>query len=110
MIRAAVFAWRDLGLSADPRIPPDPFGLGAVRGEKDFKPSLTVIAGLLPGALPQTIGDHDGGETTAVLTVGAVPLSVQRCSVAFVIFDFEDFPLSAEIRQGRGPNLAGRTV
>src|SRR5918995_4696370 len=98
LIGAAVFAWRDIFMGADPRIPPDAFGLLAVFREQNLKTAFTVIARLLPGALPETIGKPAGGEPSSVLGIRPVAGLIQRGSVAFVVFHFQYFPFAAQIR------------
>ena len=99
-IGPAVFTRENILLGADPRIPPHAFGLGPVLGEEEFKFSFAIIARLLPGALPETVGILRGDESSTVLGIGAVASFVECGLVAFVILHFENVPFPAQIKDG----------
>src|SRR5512134_536604 len=99
VIRAAVFTGRNVLMVADPGVPPDSLGLFTVFREQDFEAAFPIVARLLPGALPESIGNLGGGESSPMLGIGTVPGLVQGGFVALVILDFEDFPFAAQIRR-----------
>ena len=78
-------------------VPPDAFGLGSVFRQQEFKPAFTIIAGLVPGALPQAIDTLRRCKTPALLRIGAIAGFVQGGLVAFVVLHFEDFPFTAQV-------------
>ena len=97
-IGPAVFTGGNILLGADPRIPPHALGLGPVLGEEEFKFSFAIIARLLPGALPKTVGILCGDESSTVLGIGAVAGFVECGLVALVVLHLENFPFPAQVR------------
>ena len=92
-------------LGADSRIPPHALGLGPVLGEEKFKFSFAIIARLLPGALPETVGILCGNELSTVLGIGAVAGFVECGLIAFIVLHLENVPFPAQIKDD---GLAGR--
>ena len=91
-------------MRADSGIPPDSFRLRAILRQQEFECPLAVIARLLPGPLPEAVGKLGRGEMPAVLGVRAIAGLIQRGFVAFIVLDFEDFPLTAEVCHGGAEN------
>lgn len=88
---------RDIFLRTDSAVPPDAFGLRAVFRKEDFKSSLSIIARLVPGALPQAIRDRSGREATAMLSIWPISVLVERRFIALVILNFDDVPFSNQV-------------
>ena len=93
-----MFARGNILLGADPRIPPHAFGLGSVLRQEEFKLSFAIVARLLPGTLPETVGILCGDESSPVLGIGAVTSFVERGFVALIVLNFENVPFSAQIK------------
>ena len=97
-IGPAVFARGNILLSAHTRIPPHTLGLGPVLGEEEFKFSFAIIARLLPGALPETVGIFCGDESPIVLGIKAVAGLIECGPIALVVLHLENFPFPTQIK------------
>src|SRR5262245_36472680 len=95
LIGTAVFTRRDVLVVPDSRVPPDAFGLLAVFGKQHLKTAFAIVPRLLPGSLPEPVGNLGGVKTAAMLCIGAIAAFVQRGSIAFVVFHFQNVPLAA---------------
>jgi len=95
---SAVFPRGNVLLAADSRIPPDALGLGPILGEEEFKSSFPVVARLLPGALPETVGKLRGHESSTLLGLGTVAGFLECGVVACVVLDIENSPFAAQVR------------
>lgn len=91
-------------MRADSGVPPDPFCLRAILRQQEFECPFAVIARLLPGPLPEAVGKLGRGEVPTVLGVRAIAGLIQRGFVAFIVLDFENFPLTAEVCHGSAEN------
>src|SRR5689334_6949903 len=102
LIGATMFARRNVLMGTDSTVPPDALGLFAVFGEQDFKTAFAIVTGLLPGALPESVGKICGDESSVMLSIGTVAGFIQRGRVTLIVLDFEDLPFTAQIGRGRG--------
>ena len=91
-------------MRADSGVPPDTFRLRAILRQQELECPFAVITRLLPGPLPETVSKLGRGEVAPVLSVRAIAGLIQCGFVAFIVLDFENFPLTAEVCHGSTKN------
>ncbi len=96
-----MFPRRDIGVPSNSCVPPDAFCFFPILGEQQFKTALTIIAWLMPAALPQTVCKFRRDELSSLLGVWSVAGLVERGLVAFVVFYFQNIPLATQVDAGR---------
>ena len=100
-----MFLRRNVFSCIDSCVPPDSLCLRTVFREENFKSAFAIVAGLVPGALPQAVFNFGCDEPSALLRVGAVPVLVLSSFVTLFVFDLKNIPFSAHIRH-RGAGSA----